>query len=77
MKAKNRIGVFDLLVRRDEMIGTRAYIWITHMIEIDDNGNNLPCLMPDCASYGELKGQVDALKHDLDVLVERAKQYFD
>ena len=67
MKAKNRTGIFDLLVQTDEMIGTRAYIYVVRSSTVSDRGNELQILGYNSASFPELKGLVDSLKHDLDV----------
>ncbi|MGD1036213.1 MAG: hypothetical protein ABR878_03270 [Roseiarcus sp.] len=77
MKAKNRIGVFDLLIRKHELLGTTVDIYIARSDSVDDNGVVLPTIGYEAASFAELKEVIDLLKADLDVLLEKAKQHFD
>jgi hypothetical protein len=81
MKAENRVGIFDLFVTHDEvidtrMMGTRAYIWVMHPSAVDDKGKTLTTVGSEAASYEELKVVVDSLKHDLDVVLKKSRQFF-
>jgi hypothetical protein len=77
MKAKNRIGVFDLHVQTHELMGTRANTYIARWSTVSDNGNDLQTAGWEAASFTELKAVVDLLKTDLDVVLEKARQHFD
>jgi hypothetical protein len=73
VKAKNRVGEFDLRVREDDMIGIRISIYLAQPSMIDD----LLIVGTEAASFGELKAQVDLLKADLDAILAKSAQYFD
>ena len=70
----NRVGVFDLLVSTDQLLGTRAWIWVrqSHGPNVK-NAEHLDCITPEAASYSELEAQVKLLKADLDYLLQKAK----
>jgi hypothetical protein len=76
VKAKNRTGIFDLFIEKDEWIGTRIHIWLTRWSRVNDRDRELTTVGWDAASYDELKGLVEALKHDLDVILEKSQQHF-
>lgn len=81
MKAENRVGIFDVFVTHDEVIGTRmtgtrAYIWVVRPSVVDDKGTMLTTVGSEAAGYEELKAVVDSLKHDLDVALKKSRQFF-
>jgi hypothetical protein len=73
----NRVGTFDLLVNDDDLLGTRAWIWIKQWSSPNLIGaEHLTTITSEAASFGELKAQVDLLKEDLDEVLRKARQHF-
>jgi hypothetical protein len=77
MKAKNRVGIFDLDVCTDPITGTTANIYIAKISTLSRGGSKLTTIGWEAASFAELKALVDFLKNDLDVIVEKSKQHFE
>jgi hypothetical protein len=74
----SRIGVFELFVHLDPLLGTRAWIWVKRTSAPNVPGaEHLDTVIPQVASYGELKAQVELLKQDLDEVLRKAKQHFE
>jgi hypothetical protein len=73
VKAKNRVGQFELDVRSDPMIGTRVSIFLANYSMIDERIT----VGWEAASLGELKALIELLKADLDVILEKSAQYFE
>jgi hypothetical protein len=75
-KGENMKGIFEMITGSGGGVGEKAIVSIG--IPLKAGGHDVMCpVSKTCTSYGALKIEVQAIKDELDVLLERAKKSFE